>query len=569
MNNVMLSDKRPIGEVIDYFYRVEFHQRGWPHLHCLFWVKNAPQYSSDSDDSAVIEFIDKYVSCSIPSQHEDKELNEIVCSVQLHSKNHSKSCKKSKTTCRFKFPRPPMKRTCIVSPAKNKDIDNIQSKCESDKSGQMPCIDDEKAKEIMQTCWKLLQQQDISSIEQLYEQAGISHDVLVKVLSLLTCKEAIFLKRNSSECWVNNYNADLLRTWNGNMDIQFVLNPYSCIMYIVSYISKAEREMGTLLKSAQEARQGNLDAISQLRKLGSVYLTHRELSLMEAVYRVTSMKLKSYSRKVIFIPLDPDSQRISMPLSQLQHMPNDSEDIWFSNIVDKYYARPKTNQYSNMWLALFAAQHHIKRTSTNTSISLDDHHGFIQKRIKKLAVIRYNRIKMEADPEKNYYGILKLYFPHTQKEFRTDPNETYQTFFQTGIVQDIYGLNRVKDIVQTNMQKFERSATDLDNALNTMQEMPQEEDAWCLTSNEKPDDDSIEEDNFESEILSEPNCIPDFAPAESSISNTCTFVNLPTLDNVGCSTDSDSDNTSYQSLNDQQQKLFRYITTWCYKKNTR
>lgn len=102
----------------------------------------------------------------------------------------------------------------------------------------------------MQTCWKLLQQQDISSIEQLYEQAGISHDVLVKVLSLLTCKEAIFLKRNPSECWVNNYNADLLRTWNGNMDIQFVLNPYSCIMYIVSYISKAEREMGTLLTSA-------------------------------------------------------------------------------------------------------------------------------------------------------------------------------------------------------------------------------------------------------------------------------------------------------------------------------
>ncbi|KAJ8050550.1 ATP-dependent DNA helicase PIF1 [Holothuria leucospilota] len=72
------------------------------------------------------------------------------------------------------------------------------------------------------------------------------------------------------------------------------------------------------------------------------------------------------------------------------------------------------------------------------------------------------------------------------------------------------------------------------------------------------------EDNFESEILSEPNCIPDFAPAQSSVSNT--FVNLPKLHNVEYSTNTDTDNTSYQSLNDQQRKLFRYISSWCYKK---
>lgn len=84
-----------------------------------------------------------------------------------------------------------------------------------------------------------------------------------------------------------------MRTWNANMDIQFVLNPYCCIMYIVSNISKAEREMGTLLKMAQEeARDGNMDALSELKQLGTVYLNHREISLMEAVYRVTGMNLK-------------------------------------------------------------------------------------------------------------------------------------------------------------------------------------------------------------------------------------------------------------------------------------
>lgn len=71
-------------------------------------------------------------------------------------------------------------------------------------------------------------------------------------------------------------------------------------MYIISYISKAEREMGDLLKTAQqEARDGNLQVMDELRKLGSVYLHHREVSVMESVYRVTGMHLKQCSRQVL------------------------------------------------------------------------------------------------------------------------------------------------------------------------------------------------------------------------------------------------------------------------------
>ena len=35
------------------------------------------------------------------------------------------------------------------------------------------------------------------------------------------------------------------------MDIQYVVDAYACIVYIISYISKAEREMGMLLGNAQ------------------------------------------------------------------------------------------------------------------------------------------------------------------------------------------------------------------------------------------------------------------------------------------------------------------------------
>lgn len=83
----------------------------------------------------------------------------------------------------------------------------------------------------------------------------------------------MIFKRDLNECWINPYNKHLLLAWSGNMDIQHVLDAYSCIMYIVSYISKAEREIGDLLKRVQkEATEGHQEPIKQLRRLGNVYL---------------------------------------------------------------------------------------------------------------------------------------------------------------------------------------------------------------------------------------------------------------------------------------------------------
>lgn len=90
---VILSPSEPIGKVSDFFQRVEFQQRESPHMHCLYWIENAPKLNEDGED-AVCDFIDKYVSCAVPSESEDLELRKIVLDVQQHSKKHSKSCRK-------------------------------------------------------------------------------------------------------------------------------------------------------------------------------------------------------------------------------------------------------------------------------------------------------------------------------------------------------------------------------------------------------------------------------------------------------------------------------------------
>ena len=47
----------------------------------------------------------------------------------------------------------------------------------------------------------------------------------------------VFLRRKPSDIRVNAYNSVLLQVWAANIDIQFVLDPYACAMYIASYIS--------------------------------------------------------------------------------------------------------------------------------------------------------------------------------------------------------------------------------------------------------------------------------------------------------------------------------------------
>ena len=105
------SAEKPIGEITDFFYRVEFQQRGSPHIHCLFWAKDAPIYGREPDNN-VVSFVDRYVTCAEQIHYENS--SEII-DYQKHK--HSKTCRrKNKNLCRFNFPQPPMPETLILKP---------------------------------------------------------------------------------------------------------------------------------------------------------------------------------------------------------------------------------------------------------------------------------------------------------------------------------------------------------------------------------------------------------------------------------------------------------------------
>ena len=84
------------------------------------------------------------------------------------------------------------------------------------------------------------------------------------------------------------------------MDLQFVIDAYACILYITSYIMKSERAISKLLKKVAK-ESINKEIMSMLQKVGSAFLTHREVSAQEAAYHFLSLPLKKFSRKVKFV----------------------------------------------------------------------------------------------------------------------------------------------------------------------------------------------------------------------------------------------------------------------------
>lgn len=149
------------------------------------------------------------------------------------------------------------------------------------------------------------------------------------------------------------------------MDIQYVVDAFACVVYIISYISKAEREMGLLLGNAQRevSKDKNLDAKSALKKLGSVYLHSRDVCAQEAVYRLTNMHLRECSRNVVFIPTGNNSVKLSLQLSVLigraESQNLSSDDMWMTSIVDRYRNRPDEDNFDQMCLATFASEYRI------------------------------------------------------------------------------------------------------------------------------------------------------------------------------------------------------------------
>ena len=424
------STAKPLGEIVDYAIRIEFQARGSPHAHCVIWVKDAPRFGIEGND-VVCEFIDQYVTCKLPAI--DGKLKDLVLLLQNHK--HSTYCRRNKT-CRFSFPKPPSAKTLITT------------------------IDPEHVTDqnmgVLTKVQKLIADGNTNlSLGELLHKAGVTEQEYIEALEVSTNGNVVVLKREPNECYINNYNPSVMLAWQANMDIQFVLNAYACVMYVASYIMKTERSMGELLKRvAAEARTDELK--TQLRKVGSAFLSHREVSAQEAVYRILSLPMKQLSRSVVFINTNPKNERIAVlkNIASLSQLEDDDTNVFQKSLIDRYQHRPQALR--SMCLAEFAATYTVnyepndcdalpapESDVTSTQITLTDGFGKMNKR-KQAAVIRFRKYSERTDPTNWYRAQLMLYYPWYNEQI--DLLGGYETFQQH--------YNHVKTIVLNNQKKY-------------------------------------------------------------------------------------------------------------------
>ena len=267
INHFLKSDLHPLGKIADWFYRLEYQQRGSPNIHMLIWLEDTPLFGVDND-AKVVSCIDKIISCQKPTSNP-----ELLKLVSRYVHWHSHTCRKrSKVECRFNYPQPPMRLAQILHPL---DAKTEQTTGETHKEA-----------------WKCIKKQlndmkeghDISFDELLGKLNVTEENYVLIIRSSLKCP-TIFLKGQPNELRVNNYNPACMEAWRANMDIKFVLDVYACAMYIVSYISKAQKGMSELLcNSWAEARKGNSTIKQQVRDIENNLLNNVEISAQEAVY---------------------------------------------------------------------------------------------------------------------------------------------------------------------------------------------------------------------------------------------------------------------------------------------
>ena len=411
LQNFLLSSTAPLGKIADWFYRVEYQQRGSPHIHMLIWLENAPTFGEDSDYD-VVSFIDKIVTCEKPTENPD-----LLALVNRQVHRHSHTCrKKSKSVCRFNYPQPPMTSTKILYPL---DID----------------MDDNEVDQHKDT-WKFInkhlndmkQGEDITFDQLLVNLKLTEENYLLAVQSSLK-SPTIFLKRKPNELRINNYNAACLSAWRANMDIQFVLDVYACAIYIVSYISKAQKGMSELLRTAcEEAKRGNSSIKQQVRDIGNRFLNNVEISAQEAVYIVLQLPMRKSSRQVVFINTSPPEDRVQLlkPLQEINDLEDDSDEIYASGLIKRYTKRPA--KLENLSLADWAAWYdstgkpYIKPSrqldidsyplETNLSDNDDNEEEESKQKNKKRSkarIIRSVCFNKEVDSEKHYRELIMLF----------------------------------------------------------------------------------------------------------------------------------------------------------------
>ncbi|KAJ1518937.1 hypothetical protein ONE63_011454 [Megalurothrips usitatus] len=417
-------------EVEDYWFRFEWQHRGSPHIHCIVWLRGAPDrsdlaHATPEHKQAVVDYFDGLVSTvntgrgwPPAAEHPSKtrytevrdyarDLGELLNRVQMH-RCGSYCLRKDK--CRFKFPKP---------------LEEVSRLAQDDKGH-----------------WVLY---------------TLRNDELI----------------NSFMVWAT-------QLWRGNTDATPISDMSLLCKYIAKYSAKAEirsKSCAELMAEILADSNDDADAKSVIQRLLIKAVSERDYSAQESCHILTQESLVMCSRTFVVLNLsknqwvelqepdqgaaaaadvaedadggdvdveaaadaEADGEADGAPGGDAPAEPEGEGEAsdTFPAFVHKYTKRPRHGEMANM--SLFqVAQNHKPRARGQWS------------KYRKEAVVRvFPRLKLTTDEEANedYYRVQVLLHVPWRREAEFDDFASWKDAFDFHGVTPIGGVDMEAGVV--------------------------------------------------------------------------------------------------------------------------
>ena len=356
------GSSKPIGEVADYFWRVEFQLRGSPHVHSLWWVKDAPDLQTVEGLCNVPGFIDQYITTKIPPEGEDDELRTLVMRLQRHK--HTHTCQKDgRHGCRFDYPKQPSPET------------RLKTHADGGNKARFYIIKREPGAEMVNPynqhlllAWRA--NMDIQVVGSVYGAAlYVTHYICKdesQVLEQVIAEQLASLQQDAT-------------------------------------VKQRLRKIGnTLLSHRQLSQQEAAFLVAGLHLKGSSHAT---------VF-VSAIPKRQRTRLV-------------RPSNQLRELDDRDTNVFMHGLIDRYAARPAGEPFDSMTLAHFAVWYNTFSGSWDDDqneptsgrlprFQLQNGMGSIAQR-QRQACLRVPVMTPESHGDNYYYHLLLLYLPWRQE----------------------------------------------------------------------------------------------------------------------------------------------------------
>ena len=349
--HILKAGEKPLGDITDFFVRVEFQNRGSPHYHLFYWIKDIPIVKNSTTAKAVVEYIDKVIYTRLPDKKSDPNFYDLVKQLQTH--RHSQYCMKRRQSCRFGFPFPSVAATHLLSHS------------------------------------------NVSVHGRLYASRRGELDGYINAYNPTILRH---FQSNMDIQLVNNAESAAY---------------YVCAYLCKAEPDELKVEFSKLIAYFLQNEQ-NLSLHTRLLKIGTCVLKNRRLSAQEAAFRMSKLKLIQSSRNVIYINCRESSKRMKIlkPFAERCTLDSNSTDVFHTNIIDYYYDRPL--HMENMSLFQFASTYQVCQNNAVGDRALPRYKlqtinkWIRQKKVKN--VVRTPHLQFNS--EGYFFSLLMLLLPH-------------------------------------------------------------------------------------------------------------------------------------------------------------